>query len=69
MIFKILIFAVVAFLIYKFFFNKKNKIEGDDTKQIEEELVSCPTCGMYLSKDDAILSSGKHYCSEKCLPR
>ncbi len=68
MVVKILIFIVVAYLVYKFFFNKKKQI-NDETKQIEEELISCPTCGTYLSKDEAILSSGKYYCSEHCLPR
>jgi uncharacterized protein len=66
MIFKIVIFIVVAYLVYKFFFAKKKQI-GDETKQIEEELVSCPKCGIYIAKDEAILSNGKYYCSEHCL--
>ncbi len=63
---KILIIGVVLYLVYKFFFNKKNSIQSD-TKQLEEELIDCPTCGTYISKEEAILSNGKYYCSDKCL--
>ncbi len=68
MIFKILIFVVVAYLVYNFFMNKK-KQTNDEAKQIEEELISCPSCGMYISKDEAILSNGKYFCSKECLPK
>ena len=68
MMIKILILGVVIYFVYKFFFNKKRSIDGD-TKQLEEELVDCPTCGTYISKDEAILSNGKYYCSKKCLQK
>lgn len=68
MIFKILLLGIALYLIYKFFFNKKTKLDNE-TKQIEEELIDCPKCGTYVSKQDAILSNGKYYCSNECLPR
>lgn len=68
MMIKILILGIVLYVLYRLFFNKKNRIDSD-TKQIEEELADCPTCGTYISKDEAILSNGKYYCSEKCLQK
>lgn len=65
MIFKVLIFGVVAFLIYKFFIAKKKK--EDNSEMIEDTMTACPTCGTYISKDEAILSNGKYFCSQKCL--
>ncbi|MDD2699130.1 MAG: PP0621 family protein [Arcobacteraceae bacterium] len=67
MIFKVLVFGVVAYLVYKFFFNKKNKIGKDENEKIEDVMTPCPTCGTYISKDEAILSNGKYFCSQKCL--
>ncbi len=72
MIFKILAVLVVLFLVYIVFFKKnreesiKNK-ENSDTEQITDTMVECPKCGTYVSKDEAILSNGKYYCSKECL--
>ena len=65
MIFKILAFGIVVYLIYKFFIAKKGK--NGDNEMIEDTMVACPTCGTYISKDEAILSNGKYFCSQKCL--
>jgi uncharacterized protein len=73
LILKILAFVAVLFLIYIIFFKKnrninmKNNTKKDTTDQIEDIMVECPTCGTFVSKDDAILSNGKYYCSSECL--
>jgi uncharacterized protein len=70
MIFKILAIAVVLFLVYIVFFKKnreQNIKDKDKYDQITDTMVECPTCSTYVSKDDAILSSGKYYCSKECL--
>jgi uncharacterized protein len=72
MIFKILAVAVVLFLVYIVFF-KKNREESIKEKkqkkyeQITDTMVECPKCGTYVSKDEAILSNGKYFCSKECL--
>lgn len=69
MIFKVLAIAAVLFLVYMIFFKKsrvQNKKESDQ-EQITDTLVECPKCGTYVSKDEAILSNGKYYCSKECL--
>jgi len=72
MIFKVLAIMIVLFIVYIVFFKKnredslKNK-KDDKYDQITDTLVECPKCGTFVSKDDAILSSGKYYCSKECL--
>ncbi|MEA3290163.1 MAG: PP0621 family protein [Campylobacterota bacterium] len=69
MIFKVLAVGAVLFLVYIVFFKKNREKNIKDTKydQITDTLVECPKCGTYTSKDDAILSNGKYYCSKECL--
>lgn len=72
MVFKFLAFVSVIFLVYILFFKKnreanlKNK-RDDKYEEITDTMVECPKCGTYVSKDEAILSNGKYYCSRECL--
>ena len=68
MVVKLVLLGVVLFGVYLIFFKKKR--ESDIKKKNEEitdTMVECPRCGTYVSKDDAILSSGKYFCSNECL--
>lgn len=70
MIFKLLAFIAVLILVYMVFFKKnreKDIAKKDKYDQITDTMVECPTCGTYISKDEAVLSSGKYYCSKGCL--
>ena len=71
MIFKFLTIVVVLFLVYIVFFkkNRESKMKDNASKydEITDTLVECPKCGTFVSKDDAILSNGKYYCSKECL--
>jgi len=72
MIFKFLAVAAVLFLVYILFFKKSresNIKKKEKYDQITDTMVECPTCSTYVSKDDAILSNGKYYCSKECLPQ
>ena len=74
MILKLLAVVVVLVLVYMVFF-KKNREKDIASKhktdekydQITDTMVECPTCGTFVSKDEAILSSGKYFCSKGCL--
>lgn len=70
MIFKILALLAVLFLVYIIFF-KKNRENINSTKKnddvLEDIMEECPTCGTYVSKNEAILSNGKYFCSKECL--
>ena len=70
MFLKVVFVIVMAFLAYIFLFKKSREKEittKKDNEQIEDEMVECPTCKTYVSKDEAILSNGKAYCSKECL--
>ncbi len=69
MIFKIIVFGVVAYLVYAFFFkkNREKNVKDNNGEYLEDTMVECPSCGTYISKDEAVLSNGKYFCSQKCL--
>ena len=69
---KLLAIGAVLFLVYLVFFKKGREKNIRDSKKYDEitdTMIECPTCGVYVSKDDAILSNGKYYCSKECLKK
>lgn len=69
MILKIIIFAVVALLIYKFMGGKLptlNKRTSEEKKLDEDTLVECETCHTFVTLKESILVNGKYYCSQEC---
>ena len=69
MFFKIIAVVIIAFLIYILFFkkNREKDIKNKKNEIIEDEMVECPTCKIFISQKEAILSNGKFYCSKDCL--
>jgi uncharacterized protein len=75
MVIKILVFLVVLFLVYIVFFKKNREADiknnrkdsNNDTQKISDTMVECPTCKVFVSKNEAILSNGKYFCSSECL--
>lgn len=71
MLLKIIAIIVVLFLVYLIFFKKGREKEVGQkdkaTEKITDEMVECPSCGTYVSQDEAILSNGKFFCSKECL--
>ena len=69
MIFKLLIFAIVGVLVYKFLGGKLPRIKKNSSeKKIEDDtLVECETCGTYVTHKESIVVSHKSYCSQECL--
>ncbi len=68
---KILLVIGVIAAIYFFFIKKstpltKERHENKKRKDDEETMVECTTCGTYISTGEAIVSSGKFYCSTEC---
>jgi len=68
---KLIIIGFVLFLVYLVFFKKvrtnNSKNKQDKYDEITDTMVECPTCGTFVSKDEAILSNGKYFCSQECL--
>ncbi|NQY93968.1 MAG: hypothetical protein HRT43_07365 [Campylobacteraceae bacterium] len=69
MIFKILAVAVVLFLVYMLFFkkNREQEIKKKKDELISDEMIECNTCGTFVSKDEAIISDAKYFCSQECV--
>lgn len=69
MILKVLAVLVIIFLIYILLFkkNREKDIVRKKNEKIEDEMMECPTCKIYISQKEAILSNGKFYCSKECL--
>ncbi len=75
MIWKLLIFAIAGYVLYRLFMNDKNKKNTDEQKIMEKkiangELVQDPTCGTYVDPESAItVKSGEqkiYFCSYEC---
>ena len=69
MIFKIVAVLAVLFLVYILFFRKgrENSVDNKKDENITDEMIECKTCGTFVSKDESILSNGKHFCSKECI--
>lgn len=69
MILKIIAVIIVAFLVYILFFKKSREkdLVNKKNEKIEDEMIECPTCGTYVSSNEAIVSNGRFYCSKECL--
>lgn len=69
MILKLLAIIVVLFIVYIIFFKKdrEKSIGKKDHEEISDIMIECPSCKTFVSKDEAILSNGKYYCSKECL--
>jgi len=71
----LLVIGVVAAIYFLFIKKSSNTSQCEsgetppkkDAGQDVEEMVECSRCGIYVEVDEAILSSGKYYCSKECL--
>ena len=68
--FKLLLLAGIAYLVYVVFFKKSTLLQSDTKEQTTndaDEMIKCPSCGIYVSQDEAILSQSTYYCSQTCI--
>jgi len=73
MILKLLLVIAVIGIVYFMFIKKKplkEKVAPKKEKKREKleanDMIECPTCGIYSELGDSILSNGKYYCSSEC---
>ncbi len=69
MILKLLLVGAVIYVVYRLFFKQKKSYtpKKDSHNEAVNELIECPTCGVYVEVEEAILSAGKYYCSSECV--
>jgi uncharacterized protein len=70
MILKLIIFAIVGILIYKFLGGKFPKFgKSPHEKKLDDDtLVECAKCHTYVTVKESIVVGGKYYCSRECTP-
>ena len=70
MILKLIVFAALGLLIYKFFGGKLPTFgKSPHEKKLDEDtLVECETCHTYVTVKESIIVNGKYYCSTECTP-
>ena len=68
MLLKVIAVVFIGFIIYILFFKNK-RVDGvkKNDKLISDEMVECPSCSTYVAQKEAIVSSGKFFCSKECL--
>ena len=75
MILKLLLITAVIGIVYMMFFKQKSiKKEQEPQKNKQQdadinELIQCPTCGVYVEVEEAILSGATYYCSLECIQK
>lgn len=71
MLLKILLIGAVIFAVYFIFFKKKplTTPQGKDTNLKSNDMVECASCQTYVEVNEALLSSGKYFCSNECLEK
>jgi len=72
MILKLLLVIGVIATVYFFFIKKsmpltkERKSGKKHNTQVDETLVECEVCSTYITTGEALISSGKFYCSTEC---
>jgi len=71
MLLKLLLVIGVIAAVYFFFIKKsmpltKERHDRKKHKEDENTMIECETCSTYISTSEAIVSSGKFYCSTEC---
>ena len=69
MIIKLVIVAVIIYVIYFVLFKKpsmQKRAKGQKDIIDSETMLECKECGAYVSGDEAIIKDGKFYCSKEC---
>lgn len=76
MIFKLIIFAIIGIVIYRFlggkisFLDRRREVKNRDNDFTQVSPTSeCTECGTYMTEDDAIIYHKKSYCSNECLEK
>ena len=69
----LLVIGVIAF-VYLFFIKKKplpsaKKEPKTKTKLQGNDMIECPSCGIYFEVDDGVLSASTYYCSSECVTK
>jgi uncharacterized protein len=67
---KILLFIGLITTVYYVFFAKKKVLTSPkNDNSMDEAMIPCATCGVYIQAKEALMSGGKYYCCNECLQK
>jgi uncharacterized protein len=68
MFLKLLLLAIVGFLIYRFFGGKLPQFgrSAHQKKLDEDTLIECKKCNTYVTVKESLIIDGEYYCSIEC---
>jgi uncharacterized protein len=67
---KFLLFVgLITTVYYVFFAKKKGLTSPKNDNSMDEAMIPCVTCGVYIQAKEALMSSGKYYCSSECMEK
>jgi len=65
----LLLVGLIATVYYVFFAKKKSLTSPKNDDSMDEAMIPCATCGTYIQAKEALMSSGKYYCSHECMEK
>jgi len=65
----LLLVGLITTVYYVFFAKKKALTPPKNDNSMEEAMIPCATCGTYIQAKEALMSSGKYYCSPECMEK
>ena len=73
---KLLLIIGVIGVVYFFFIKKKPQVTKSETTSSNKkeplqgnDMIECPSCGIFFEVNDGILSRNKSYCSSECVAK
>ena len=76
MIMKLLLIIGVIAIVYFFFIKKRPAVAKKETPTAKKkeklqgnDMIECPSCGIFFEVDDGILSGSEYYCSSECVTK
>ena len=66
----LLVVGVLAWMLLRPTFKVNPKNSSHRKKQNDiEEMYECPSCGVYISQQEAFFADGHYFCSKECLKK
>lgn len=70
---RLLVMMIIGYVLYRMFNGRPGVQQSPKDAMLDEETFKDPVCGVYVTKDDAVIGSmdGKkfHFCSIACLEK
>jgi uncharacterized protein len=65
----LLLIGIITTVYYMFFAKTKSISSSKNDASMDEAMIPCAQCGIYVQAKEALIRSGKYYCSVECLKK